>query len=76
MATPLIHGSSWARDLMGAAGVTYASQIRSTPPSHHQAGDQTRASEATQAAADEFLIHCASGGTPRRFLKTMKLSLC
>ena len=66
MATPEAYGRSWARDGIRATAVTSAAGAATSDPLTRlcQAGDQTRTSAVTRAAAFGFLTHCARVGTP------------
>ena len=65
MATPAAHGSSQAKDRIGATVVTYATFAAAPDPLTCCAGlrDQTHTSRATQTTAVVFLTHCATVGT-------------
>ena len=69
MATPTAYGSSWDRDWIWAAAVTYAVAGATPDPFNPlcEAGNQTCISIATRATAIGFSIHWATVATPLIF---------
>ena len=63
------YGSSWARDWLLAAAMTYDAAGATPDPLTHcsWAGNWTHISTVAHDAAVEFLIHCATVGTPNIF---------
>lgn len=66
MAISKAYESSWVRDWIQAAAVTYATAAAIADPFNplHQARDETLPSTAAQATAVIFLTHSAMSGTP------------
>ena len=65
MAAPKAYGSSWAKDWIWAAAVTYTRPFNPL----YQARNYTHSSETTQASEVGLLTHCATVGTPNvRFI--------
>ena len=64
MATPMVYESSWARNWIQAAALTYATAAATLGPLTRWAGDWTHASLATWATAVGFLAYYSTAETP------------